>query len=125
MLSILLAGCGGFIGSALRFLASYSLQHTIERWKMPFSTMIINIAGCLIIGIVGGLAEHKGFFGPQTRVFLFIGILGGFTTFSSFGFETLALLRDGSVLMALVNIFASVLFGLLAVTAGFYSVKLL
>lgn len=121
----LVAGAGGFIGVTLRFLASYSLQHILVRWKMPFSTMIINIIGCLIIGILGGLAESRAIFSSQLKVFLFIGVLGGFTTFSSFSFETLTLLRDGSHLMALINIFGSLIFGLAAVTAGLYLGKAL
>ena len=74
--------------------------------------------GCLLIGILGQLAESKGLFTGEMRLFLFVGILGGYTTFSSFGFETFQLLRDGQMLYAIANAGLQVVLGLLCVWLG-------
>jgi fluoride exporter len=91
----LLVGVGGFIGSTLR----YTLGGLILRLKsgslFPWETLAVNVIGCLAIGVLAGLSESRGLFAGTTRVFLFVGVLGGFTTFSSFGYETFELLRDG------------------------------
>src|SRR5438874_995898 len=84
MTKLLLAGAGGFIGSALRYLLAAAIDNWYGRGDFPFGTLAVNVMGCLIIGLLTFLAEARGFFSAELRVFLVIGILGGFTTFSSF-----------------------------------------
>lgn len=94
MRDALLVALGGGIGSALRWIAAGAVQ----RWSgapFPWGTFAVNAIGSLAIGLVGGLSLERALVPPAMRVFLMIGVLGGFTTFSAFSFETLELLRDG------------------------------
>lgn len=113
-----LAGVGGFIGSAARYLLGHAITVVASNPVFPLATTLINILGCLIIGVLAGLAETHQIFGESMRVFVFIGILGGFTTFSTFGYETVQLARDGRYSFALLNIAVQVGFGCLAVWSG-------
>jgi len=79
---------------------------------------VINVTGCFGIGLVVALAEERMVLGPTIRLFLTVGVLGGYTTFSSFGYETMVLVRDGSLGSAAFNVVAQVALGLLAVWAG-------
>ena len=91
---ILIVGCGGFIGAVLRYLVSLG---TLRLLGTPlYATLVVNVVGCLLIGFLGGLAEERQYLGPQLRLFLFVGLLGGFTTFSSVAYETAQILRTGS-----------------------------
>ena len=81
-------------------------------------TLAVNVLGCFLIGLLHGMAETRSLLGPDIRIFLFIGVLGGFTTYSTFGFESLALLKDGAILKASLNIILHVLLGLIAVWIG-------
>lgn len=118
MTNILLVGAGGFIGSALRYLASGYVQQSTKSIDFPYGTLAVNVIGCFIIGLLAQLAESRGVFTSESRLFVFTGILGGFTTFSSFGNETLNLARDSQMMNALANIGANVIIGLLAVWLG-------
>jgi CrcB protein len=84
----------------------------------PYGTLVVNVLGCLVIGFLAGLAETRAAFTPETRLFLFVGVLGGFTTFSSFALETLSLARDTQQVAALINIGLQLTLGLLAVWIG-------
>jgi CrcB protein len=84
----------------------------------PVGTLTVNNLGCFLIGVLNGLAETRSLLGPDTRFFLFIGVLGGFTTYSTFGFESLALMKDDALLKASANIFLHVFVGLAAVWLG-------
>lgn len=118
MKGVFLVALGGAIGSVARFkLSGYVLHHTID-WRFPAGTFAVNVIGCLIAGLLAGLAEKHDFMSPETRLLLFTGILGGFTTFSAFGLETMFLLRRGEVLVAGANIVLSVVLGLLALWLG-------
>ena len=120
---ILLAiGAGSFIGGISRFLLSQFVQSKFSI-VFPFGTMTVNILGCLLIGLVFGLSD-KGNFSQEMRLFLATGILGGFTTFSAFTNETLALVNDGQFIYAGTYVAASVLLGLFATFAGLNFVKL-
>ena len=119
MLNVLLAGIGGFIGSTLRYLMNTWVYSLSNYPVFPFGTMVVNIIGCFVIGLLAGLAEYREIFSPELRIFLFIGVLGGFTTFSSFGYDTFGLLRDGQMLYAIINVLVQVLVGLSAVWVGF------
>lgn len=115
---ILLVGLGGAVGSVLRYLVSGWVQDATRSISFPFGTLAVNIIGCFVIGVLSYLADARGLLTPELRALFVVGILGGFTTFSSFGNETLALARDGEFLYALANIAASFLFGLGAVWLG-------
>jgi fluoride exporter len=116
--NILWVGVGGFIGSVFRYVLSGLVQEYTERDDFPVGTLAVNILGCLIIGLLSQLAEARGAFSPETRALVIIGILGGFTTFSSFGNETMNLWRDGESYLAFVNVVAQVMLGLGAVWLG-------
>lgn len=118
MTNILIVGIGGFIGSALRYTISGWVQQTTKSIGFPYGTLVVNVIGCFIIGFLAQLAESRGMFTSESRLFVFVGILGGFTTFSSFGNETLNLARDSQMLSALANIGANVVIGLFAVWLG-------
>lgn len=124
MTNILLVGLGGFIGSVARYKLGGWLLHRTAQETFPYSTFAVNVAGCLFVGILAGLAERYELFGPGTRLFLFTGLLGGFTTFSAFGIETMFLLRRGETWVAALYVVASVLIGLLAVWVGIKGISL-
>ncbi len=118
MKEIVLVALGGAVGSAARYKVSgWVLHHTID-WRFPAGTFAVNVAGCLIAGVLAGLAEEYGFLSPNVRLLLFTGLLGGFTTFSAFGLETMFLLKRGDILVAGSNIVLSVVAGLLALWFG-------
>jgi CrcB protein len=111
-----------FVGSGLGGMARFALSTTVQRlagdWLFPVGTTTVNIIGCLIIGVLAQLFETRLTVPPEQRLFLTVGFLGGFTTFSTFGYETIALLRDGQILYACCNVFLQVVVGLLAVWLG-------
>jgi fluoride exporter len=115
---ILLVGIGGFIGSILRFLFSGLVHQWTRRDDFPVGTLAVNVLGCLVVGFLSQLAEERGALTAEARAFLITGILGGFTTFSSFGNETMNLWRDGESFFALLNIAAQLVLGLGAVWIG-------
>jgi CrcB protein len=114
----LFVGAGGFIGSVLRYWVSGIIQQSASNPSFPYGTLVVNLAGCLVIGFLSQLAEARGVFTPEARAFVFVGILGGFTTFSTFGNESMNFMRDGQTLPALWNIGAHVFLGLAAVWLG-------
>jgi len=118
MTKLLLAGSGGFIGSSLRYLMGGLVHRFVRDATFPWGTALVNITGCLFIGLLAGLAEERGILGAEARTFVLIGLLGGFTTFSSFGFETLQLVRQGQGIAAAANVVGQVALGLGAVWAG-------
>ncbi len=118
MTNILLVGAGGFMGSILRYLVSGYIQQSTKSIDFPFGTLAVNLIGCFVIGFLAQLAEARGMFTSESRLFVFVGILGGFTTFSSFGNETLNLARDSQIMNALANVGANVILGLFAVWLG-------
>ena len=105
---LLLAGIGGFIGSALRYAVAGLVQNRSDSIRFPFGTLAVNLLGCAAIGFLSQLAESRGVFTAEARVLIFIGVLGGFTTFSAFGNETMNLWRDGENTVACVNVAANV-----------------
>ena len=116
--SIIFVALGGALGSAFRYLLSTWTQTVSKSIDFPYGTLTVNLIGCFVIGFLAQLAEERGVFTSESRAFVFIGILGGFTTFSSFGNETINLLRDSETLNALANIGANVIFGLIFVWLG-------
>ena len=116
--NIVLVGLGGCFGSISRYLLGSYAQQLSKSIDFPYGTLTVNLLGCFIIGFLAQLAEARGVFTPQARLLVFVGLLGGFTTFSSFGNETLNLARDGQMWSALGNVGANVLLGLLLVWLG-------
>lgn len=116
--NILLVGLGGFVGSVARYLVSTWVQAVSKTIDFPYGTLTVNLLGCFAIGFLAQLAEARGVFTSPGRAFVFIGILGGFTTFSSFGSDTFNLARDGEMWNAAANLGANVIIGLMLVWAG-------
>jgi CrcB protein len=120
MIKILYVGFGGFLGSISRYLLSGAVQKLFPATlSFPTGTFAVNIIGCLAIGFLGSIAETRQVFSAEMRMLLFIGFLGGFTTFSTFGFETFSLLRDQQYVSAISNILLHIIVGIAAVWLGF------
>uniref|UniRef100_UPI004056BFE0 fluoride efflux transporter CrcB n=1 Tax=Candidatus Electronema sp. TaxID=2698783 RepID=UPI004056BFE0 len=118
LLRLALIGAGGFAGAVLRFLVSSWAQTRSGSIVFPFGTLSVNLLGCLLIGLLSALAENRSMFSAETRSFWIIGGLGAFTTFSTFGNETLNLLRAGRLELALLNVGLQVLLGVVLVWLG-------
>lgn len=118
MVKVLLVGVGGFLGSIARYLLGGYVQQFNKNASFPLGTLTVNLVGCFVIGLLSQVAESRGVFTSETRALVFIGVLGGFTTFSSFGNETVNLFRDGQGWAALGNLAANLIFGLLLVWLG-------
>ena len=119
ILDLVYVGLGGFIGSIGRYLAAGAMHQIFPSSYFPIGTAAVNIVGCFLIGILTGLAELRNLLSPEMRMFLLIGMLGGFTTFSTFGHETVALLRDGQFIHAAGNVLIQVTIGLSGVWLGY------
>jgi len=118
---VLFIGLGSFVGGAGRYLLSQLIQSKALT-AFPYGTLTVNIIGCLLIGIVYGIAERSGL-SNEWRLFIATGILGGFTTFSAFSYESISLMRDGQAGTALLYIGCSVVLGLLATYIGLWAVS--
>lgn len=118
MKQILFVGLGGFIGSIARYLIS-KLNGVPNILTIPLGTFIVNIAGSLLIGLIAGLFAEKIVTNENLRLFLMVGVCGGFTTFSSFSNENFLLLQDGKILSALVYILGSLVLGVVAIWVGY------
>jgi len=121
--SILIVGCGGFIGTVARFLISRYLQFNSSS-VFPWSTFIINITGCLLIGIFYGISEKSDLLSPEIRLFLTVGICGGFTTFSTFSNDAFLLVREEEWIRFALYTSLSLFIGLMAVYLGRLIIKL-
>ncbi|MBI4564012.1 MAG: fluoride efflux transporter CrcB [Planctomycetes bacterium] len=124
MSHLLLVGLGGFLGSVARY-ALGGLVHRHLNGGFPYGTLIVNILGCFAIGVFMHLVEGRGALRPETRLFVGIGLLGGFTTFSSFGYETVELLRAGEHVRTALNVAANITLGVGSVWLGRSLMKLL
>lgn len=118
MKQLLIIGFGGFIGSILRFLVS-KLNVSWHFLSIPMGTFTVNIVGSLVIGFLVGLAAKTDLLNTDFRLFLMVGVCGGFTTFSSFANENMMLIQNGQIMTALIYISASILLGLAAVFLGY------
>ena len=115
----LVVGLGGFLGAVARYIVALWIG---QRWGriFPFGTFFINISGCFLISLLMSLLTEKFMVNPQLRLFLVVGFLGAYTTFSTFEYETGTLVRDGEWSIALANVLLSVIVGFVALKAGEY-----
>ena len=110
-----------FVGGGIGAVARYWMQGIVYRFMsgvFPYGTVVVNVLGCFMIGLLMTGMEERFMVNPSLRIFITIGILGGFTTFSSFSFETIALFQDGEVFFGMLNILASVVICLSATYIG-------
>lgn len=120
MRSWLAVGLGGALGSLARHGVNMLVSHRLGQ-AVPYATLAVNLAGCAAIGLLAGMvAGGRLAMTPEVRTFVFVGILGGFTTFSSFGLDTFVLAREGRHLAAALNVAGQVGLGLGAVAAGYF-----
>ena len=120
MINVLFVGLGGFIGAVCRYLASLGVQQLLGEktpW-MPVGTLAVNVVGCFVIGLLEGLAANRALFEDEMRLLIFVGVLGGFTTFSAFGFEAYTLLDNKQPGAALAHVGLHLVAGLGAVYLG-------
>ncbi len=117
MANILIIGIGGFLGAVIRYSVAFWIG---ERWgrSFPLGTFIINVTGSFLIGLLMTLLTERFMVNPQWRLLLVVGFLGAYTTFSTFEYETGALLKDGEWLIAGLNLTLSVSFGFIALKLG-------
>jgi CrcB protein len=118
MPSLLLVALGGALGAVARALLSTSIQ---ARWpsQLPWGTITVNVTGCLVLGVLSGALASRPHAATAWRTFAAVGVLGAFTTFSTFEHETLALLGRGAVGAAIANVAISLGIGLLALWIGY------
>ncbi|MFV0594027.1 MAG: fluoride efflux transporter CrcB [Draconibacterium sp.] len=120
--TILIVGSGGFIGSVMRYLVQVFVEKGLSS-TFPWGTFVANVAGSFIIGIVFALTQKGNLLSAEWRLFLAVGICGGFTTFSSFAYNNLTMLKEGIYGQFIWNVAGSLFFGLLAVYLGMILVK--
>ena len=121
-MSFLLIFLGSGLGGLFRFLVSVGIHKFTNISQFPVGTFVVNILGCFLIGLLTNLLDVKGFATYHKHFFL-IGLLGGFTTFSTFNFETVSLITDGQYMYALTNATLQVVFGIIAVWLGILVVR--
>lgn len=120
---LLLIALGGALGSVARFLLAGWVHSSFPRLAFPLGTLAVNAAGCFVIGALAALLEVRQLLSPEARLFLMVGILGGFTTFSTFALETLALAHDAQYARALTNVGAQICLCLVSVWLGYIVVR--
>ena len=118
MKALLLVGLGGGIGSMARYALGMLLMQPAAHGRFPLATFAVNVLGCLLAGLLAGWWERQAILSADARLFVFTGLLGGFTTFSAFGLETVALLRRGEPGTAALYAGGSVALGIAAVWLG-------
>ena len=118
MKDFLFVGLGGATGSMLRYAVSRWAERALPFFGLPSGTLLVNVAGCLALGFLAGLADSKDLIRSEVRLLLMVGLLGGFTTFSTFGYEALSLARGSVKWMSLLYVVMSFGFGVLAAWLG-------
>ena len=116
LLNVILVGAGGFIGSVARYLIYLFMKP--QNSTFPVGTLTVNVVGCFLIGLLAAYAERSLPARSSLMLFLSTGLLGGFTTFSAFGLETVTMIRDRQLTLAITYVFLSLLLGLSAVFLG-------
>lgn len=118
MHAALLVAAGGAIGSVFRYFAGLAVQR-LSSGELPMGTFVVNVVGCFLIGAFAAAAETRPALAAETRLFFVVGVLGGFTTFSSFGYEAFELLRRGQAQLALLHVAGQCLLGIGAVAIAY------
>lgn len=124
MIKLFLIGIGGFFGSVSRYAVSGFVYRIFGKPWFPYGTLAVNVLGCFLIGLLSGFSESRQLFNPETRMLVFIGFLGGFTTFSTLGYEIFSFVRDGQVVGSIMNLMLHILLGFGAVWFGYSVSKL-
>jgi len=119
MLTLVLVGAGGFLGAIARYLVSGWVQNSTS--SFPWGTLAVNFIGCILIVLLMGITENRQWFSPEIRALALIGVLGGFTTFSTFGYETFSLLKSGQLLSAAANIMIQMSLGIGGAGMGYFT----
>ena len=121
-INIICLGCGGFLGAISRYIISiYTSKQFL--FKIPLGTLIVNVLGGFLIGLIMELTIKNNFISPQLKLFLTTGIMGGLTTFSTFSYETIVLMKEGNILLAILNILLNLILSLLGVVLGNIVIK--
>jgi len=120
----LITGAGGFLGSGFRYLAQRFIAIYFPV-SFPFGTIFVNVLGSLLIGIIYALGDKTKILTPEIRIFLAVGICGGFTTFSTFSLDAFALIKDSEYLYLSIYVISSVLLSISATVAGIWIIKAL
>ena len=118
ILNLLYVGLGGFVGASLRYATGLFVGRFTPGAMFPYGTFVVNMLGCLLIGFLAGLTDSRQFLNDTSRAFVFTGMLGAFTTFSTFSYETMGLFQNGQTSPALTNLALQIILGLLAVWIG-------
>ncbi len=118
MRNLLIVGMGGFFGAVMRYLVSGGVQKWTQSVDFPYGTLSVNLIGCLVIGMLTRLDEIHSLLTPEMRFFILIGMLGAFTTYSTFSNEAMNLINDRRFSIAVLYIAAHLVMGLLAVLVG-------
>lgn len=120
--TILIVGCGGFIGSVMRYLVQVFVEKGLSS-TFPWGTFIANMTGSFVIGIVFALAQKGNLLNAEWRMFLAVGLCGGFTTFSSFAYNNLTMLKEQAYGQFVWNVGGSLILGLVAVYLGMVAIR--
>lgn len=123
MRELIFIGLGGFIGTTGRYLLSKIINNTLPT-SFPYATLTVNILGSVLIGFIYGYFESKNLINNELKLFLTIGICGGFTTFSAFAYENFTLLREGNLLYFGLYALSSIFFGIAAIIVGYSLTKM-
>jgi len=122
-IALLAVGGGGFLGALLRYFVSQWVVLSFKTLQPPVGIALVNITGCLFIGVIASMFEIKGWSNPELRLFLFTGLLGGYTTFSTYIFDSLSLGKQGEIAFALLNAGGQVIIGLFCAWLGYQFVR--
>src|SRR5574344_1135376 len=122
--TFMIVGIGSFFGGGCRFLLSKVVQNMIE-YSFPLGTMVVNILGCFLIGLFYGLFDRGGLMNPDLKLFLTVGVCGGFTTFSTFMNENFQLLKDGNFFYTSLYLALSLVGVMIAIFLGHLIIKLI
>ena len=123
MINVLLVGAGGALGAVARYGVTLAIGRLLSQPTFPWGVLVANVSGSLFIGVLAGIGDSRHVFSTEARLFLFIGLLGGFTTFSAISNDTLALLRVSNYVGALTNVCLTFALGLAAVGVGYVAGK--
>lgn len=119
LINAAIVGSGGFVGAICRWGLHGLVQRVVGVTGFPWGTLVVNLTGCLLIGAAIGALDSRQLLAPEFRMFALIGVLGGFTTYSTFGYETFVLLRDADYLRAVASVSLHVVLGVALVAAGY------